>query len=152
MSVKETAACDPLTSVTTISFQLPSFWPSDPKIWFAQVEARFTTRDISAQKTKYNYIVASLSPEFPAEVRDLILKVLETDPYIKVKEQFIKQIAVSEQRRLQQLFNAKELGDRKPTQLLQRMQQLPREKANTTDGSFLCHCFSNGCHPMFIWS
>ena len=125
----------------TISLKLPPLWPPDPKIWFAQVEAQFGTRGISAQNTKYVYIVASLFPEFAAEGRDLILKVPNTDPYVKLKEQLIKRTASSDQRRLQQLFNAERLGDWKPTQLLWRMQQLFGGKANTTDRSFLYQLF-----------
>ena len=80
--------------------------------------SEFATRDILAQKTKYDYIVASLSLGFAVEVRDLIPKAPDTDPYVKLKEQLIKRTAASEQRRLQQLFYAEELGDWKPTQLL----------------------------------
>ena len=62
-------------------------------------------------------------------------------PYDTLKEQLIKRTAASEQRRLQQLFNAEELGDRKPSQLLRRMQQLLGDKANTTDGAFMRELF-----------
>ena len=100
MSIEGTAARDSSTSVANIILKLPSFWTSDPKIWFPQVQAQLATRGISAQKTKYDYIVASLSPEFAAEVRDFILKVPDTDPYIKRKKQLIKRTAASEQCRL----------------------------------------------------
>ena len=49
--------------------------------------------------------------------------------------------SISEQRRLQQLFHAEELGDRKPTQLLRRMQQLMGEQTAALDNSFLRQLF-----------
>ncbi len=109
-------------ALATVSVKLPPFWPSDPEVWFAQVEAYFTTRRITAQqRTRFDHVVAALSPEVATEIRDLILRPPADQPYMVLREQLIKRTAASEQRRLQQHFHAEELGDCKPSQLLRRM-------------------------------
>ena len=127
--------------LSSLAVKLLPFWPADPQIWFAQVEAQFATRRITQQRTMFDYVVSNLSPEYATEIRDLILKPPVENPYDKVKEQLIKQTAASEQRRLQQLFSAEELGDRKPTQLLRRLQQLAGDTPGFTDGKFLRELF-----------
>ena len=80
--------------IAVINLKLPPFWPSDPEVWFAQVEAQFATRGITAQKTKFEYIVASLSPEYATEVRDLILHPPATRPYDSLRDQLVKRTAL----------------------------------------------------------
>ena len=58
--------------VPAIAIKLPPFWPSDPNIWFMQVEAQFTTQGINNQRTMFKYIVA-LSPDTATEICYLIL-------------------------------------------------------------------------------
>ena len=131
---------NPVT-IAAASIKLPPFWPADPHIWFAQVEAQFATRKISVQKTMYEYVVASLTPEFATEVRDLILTIPEDHPYDQLKASLIKRTAASEQRRLQQLFHSEELGDRKPSQLLRRLQQLLGDSQAHVSPPFLRELF-----------
>ncbi len=89
----------------------PPFWPADPKIWFVQVEAQFACWRITSQISKFNNVVASLSPEFAAEVMDLLVCPPVENPYTALKEQLVKHTALSEQCRLQQLFTGEDLGD-----------------------------------------
>ena len=96
---------------------------------------------VAQLKRRSSTISSPLAPEFATEVRDLILNPPAERSYDTLKEQLVKRTAASEQRRLQQLFNAEELGDRKPTQLLRRMQQLLGDLAGAIDGSFIRELF-----------
>ena len=87
---------DASTQLTSVSLKLTPFWLADPQVWFAQVEAQFSTCGVASQKTKFDYIIMSLTPEFATEVRDLILKLPTEMPYDKLKEQLIKCTAASE--------------------------------------------------------
>ena len=133
--------------MAAVNLKLPPFWPSDPDLWFAQVEAQFATRGITAQRTKYEYIVASLSPEFATQVRGLILCTPAATPYDTLKQQLIARTTLPKQRRLQQLFASTELGDQQPTQLLRRMQQLSGADGAGADGTLLRELFLQRLPP-----
>ena len=104
-----------------MNMKLPPFWPADPEVWGAQVKAQFSTR---VQRTKFNYIVASLMPELTMEVRDLILHPPAESPYDLLKQQLT---TASEQ---QQLISTEDLGDHKPSH---RLQQLLGDRSTTFD-------------------
>ena len=72
--------------MAAVTLKIPPFWPSDPQIWFAQVEAQFNTKAITGQKIKFEHIVFSLSPEVAQEIRDLILSPPINSPYDVLKK------------------------------------------------------------------
>ncbi|XP_040066215.1 uncharacterized protein LOC115321369, partial [Ixodes scapularis] len=73
--------------------------------------------------------------------RDLILSPPDDQPFDKLRSELIKRSSASEQRRLQQLITSEELGDRTPSQLLRRLQQLVGDRLPTFDTSLLRELF-----------
>ena len=79
--------------------------------------------------------------EYATEIQDLLLDLPDDELSEKFKQQLIARIADSERQKLRQLLTAEELGDRKPSQLLQKMQLLLEEKARMIDSSLLRELF-----------
>ena len=63
--------------------EIPPFWSNDPALWFLQVEAQFTLKNVTSQLTKFHYIVSLLEPQL--HVRRSILKPPAADPYDALK-------------------------------------------------------------------
>ena len=76
-----TDAAGAAVSVAAVNLKLPPFWPSDPEVWIAQVGAQLSTSSISTQRTRYDHIVASLTPEHTAKVCDLNLNIPKPGTY-----------------------------------------------------------------------
>ena len=113
-----------VTDIAAVALKLPPFWSADPQVWFAQVESQFFTRKITNQDTKFHHIVASLPLEVAVDIRDLIINKPADNAYDELKSKLITRTAASRAKRLQQLLSVEELGDRKPSQLLRRFEQL----------------------------
>ena len=81
-----------------VSLKLPPFWPNDPTLWFAQVEAQFLIRNITTQETRFAYIIGSLQPEVAQEVRDILISPPSKDCYTHLKAELIRRTSTSEQK------------------------------------------------------
>ena len=107
-----------LTETNAVSLKLPIFWPKDPIIWFAQTEAHFNARNITAEPTKFNYLVTSLDQDTALRVKDLLLIRPTSNPYTTLKTRLIEIFTLSLSERTNRLLSIKSLGGRKPSELM----------------------------------
>ncbi|VDP96076.1 unnamed protein product [Echinostoma caproni] len=108
---------------TSSHIKLPVFGINNPRLWFVQAKAHFRAHRIRSQKLIYSHIVTSLPTDIAEQVFEFITTMPETDPYTQLKEALITRTAVSDERRLDELFKDLEIGDRTPSQLLRHMRQ-----------------------------
>ena len=111
-------------NVSAVQIKLPSFWTAKPELWFTQVEAQFSTKGVTAEKTKFDYVVQSLDNSTASEVEHFIMKPTADTAYTDIKAALIKAYGTSDDKKADELLNMGGLGDRKPTSLLRHMKSL----------------------------
>ncbi|GBM21292.1 hypothetical protein AVEN_149874-1 [Araneus ventricosus] len=101
------------TELHKVSVKFPPFWIDKPEIWFYQVEAQFKISGISAEETKFNYLISQLDPKFVENVWDIIRSDSQTK-YTDSKTRLLKLFKESENARIQRLITGIDLDDLKP--------------------------------------
>jgi hypothetical protein len=69
-----------------VSLKLPTFWSSQPTVWFVQAEAQFHIRSITDDTTKYYYVVAALDQSTAGRLVDILSQPPATDKYKHLKQ------------------------------------------------------------------
>ena len=125
-------------SVNATSVKLPSFWQGNPEVWFRQVESVFSTRNpaITTQQTKFEYVIQALDNSTADRVQGIILNP-PAEPYTSIKAALIKAFGKSQAEKDQELLNLNGLGDRKPSELLQHIQNMNADPKTLIKALFL---------------
>ena len=120
-------------SVVNMNFKLPEFYPSNPRMWLAKVEALFHTKKVISQADKYFAAFAVL----PYSVVRLLPAVRDGIPRIKpfdvLRESILEEFTPSVYQRMEALANLPPLGDQKPSQLLATIRDLETEGNQDSD-------------------
>ena len=59
--------------INTVSLKLPTFWPEEVEVWFAQAEAQFAIKRImDSRTTKFYYAVSVLPQDVAPQLLDLL--------------------------------------------------------------------------------
>ena len=106
---------------------LPTFWPSDVKLWFASVEAVFQTYFVVSERERYNQLLAALKQdEIFSRVGHVILSSnIGCAPYSTLKTALIEHYELNHVAKLNQLLHGITLQSmERPSNLLHRMKNL----------------------------
>lgn len=114
--------------IARVSIKIPPFWEEDPEIWFSQVEAQFSNNSITSDSTKYNYIVGSMEARILKQVHEVVIKPPEANKYESLKQKIIERFSASENEKISQLLNQMQLGNKRPSHLLNEMKSLAGDK------------------------
>ncbi|GBM65730.1 hypothetical protein AVEN_13758-1 [Araneus ventricosus] len=60
------------TELHKVSVKIPPFWIDKLGIWFYQVEVQFKISGITAEETKFNYLISQWDPKILENVWDII--------------------------------------------------------------------------------
>lgn len=96
----------------------------DIGIWFAQIEAQFALAGITNDTTKYYHVISAVDTDILTQVSDIIQTPPDVNKYAAVKSRLVSIFTDSEEKKLRKLLSEVELGDRKPSCLLNEMQRL----------------------------
>ncbi|GFW42863.1 hypothetical protein TNCV_1212701 [Trichonephila clavipes] len=106
--------------MSAVNIKIPPFWTDRPEIWFYQVEAQFQISRISLEETKLHYLVSQLEPKYVENIWDIGNSKSDTK-YTDSKNRLLSLFKESENLRIKRLLTGIELGDMKPSQLLQKL-------------------------------
>lgn len=127
--------------VAVLQLRLPTFVRKNPHVWFAQVEAVFDLHRVTSEATRFRHLLCNLPPEVADEVADVIGAPLNDAPYQRLKQSILDRTTASESARLRHLLTHEELGDRRPSQLLNTMRQLVGASNVDSNGALLKELF-----------
>ena len=124
--------------VNSTAIKLSYFWQGNPEVWFRQVTSVFATRNpaITMQQTKFEYVIQALDNSTAECVQNIILDTPE-NPYNTLKAALIRAFGKTQAEKDQELLSLNGLGDRKPSELLQHMQNLNADPATLFKALFL---------------
>ena len=117
-------------TASAVALKLPTFYTTQPEIWFAQAEAQFNIRGVTSDDTKYYYAVAALDQDTATRLLATLQNPPENNKYSSLKTQLLKTYGFSRRGRAAKLLDIASLGDRKPSALLAEMRALSGDHTN----------------------
>ncbi|GBL95246.1 hypothetical protein AVEN_37711-1 [Araneus ventricosus] len=113
-----------------VAFRAPTFWETDPDLWFLQLESQFKLSSISTDETKFHTVVAALDSKVLSYISDIVRNPPADNKYDALKTWILNFFSQSQSTKLCILLQDLQLGDKKPSQLLQEVRNLAAEKVS----------------------
>ncbi|XP_073946797.1 uncharacterized protein [Choristoneura fumiferana] len=97
--------------------RIPDFWADQPRVWFIRAEAVLTPQR-AGDDAKFDMVVSKLPKEIILRLTELLTTSIN---------KLLNMLEDSKNRQIEKLLREMDLGDQKPSQLLQQMRNLAKD-------------------------
>ena len=104
--------------------KLPQFLPSDPELWFTQVDGLLHVNRITSDASMYYTVITALDADTLRQISDVAKNPPESAKYEKLKKELIARFSESKEKQITKLLTGIDLGNKKPSHLLREMRDL----------------------------
>ena len=87
-----------------VALKLPAFWVDQPRVWLQQAEAQFALKNITADVTKYYYVVAALDQTTALRIVDILEDPPEHGKYDNLRRRLTDVFGLSPRQRADRVF------------------------------------------------
>lgn len=118
-----------INATSTVRLRMPQIVRDNIELWFLQLDHWFTVNRITSDGTRFSTVIAALD----ANLLQQIYETVRNPPpppaskYEAIKSAVIRNFTESEQRRAQQFVSGLQLGDKKPSHLLNELRRIGGE-------------------------
>lgn len=116
-----------INATTTVRLPWPTIVRENIELWFLQIDHWFTVNRITSDNTRFSTVVAALDANLLQQIYETVRNPPATGKYQAVKSAVIRNFTESEQRRAQQFVSGLQLGDKKPSHLLNDLRRIGGE-------------------------
>lgn len=116
-----------IDALRTVRLPWPSMIRDNIDMWFLQIDHWFTVNRITSDNTRFSTVVAALDGNLLQQIYETVRNPPSTEKYKALKNAVIRNFTESEQRRAQQFVSGLQLGDKKPSHLLNDLRRIGGE-------------------------
>lgn len=106
---------------------MPKIVRENIELWFVQMDHWFNLNRITSDGTRFSTVVAALDPQLLLQIYETVMNPPAADKYNAIKAAVVRNFTESEQRRAQQFVSGLQLGDKKPSHLLNELRRIGGE-------------------------
>lgn len=115
-------AARPYVQQQPVKIKLADFWKKDVISWFALAESTFRRYGVRDKQFMFDLVLPSLPDDALEHVKSVLRAAYTSaDPYVLLKERLIQLYSPDDLDLTYKILNTSELGDRKPSQLMESM-------------------------------
>ena len=102
--------------------KLSLFWANNPLSWFTLVESTFNRHDVVDSRLRFDLVLPALLEEVIEQISWVLHAVEHLDrPYVDLKARLLRLFTPKPADTCLKLIHVRELGDRRPIQLMEAM-------------------------------